>query len=129
MKLASATGKLGGATLKALTRYASDYASTKYDNFLDRYYKSLDPYMRIAGLGSNVSVAGGNQAINTGQGVANTTLAGGEARAAGILGSAYPFANLANYAGNQLGNYFSTQNNLNTNYRYSPSEMNSMSWL
>jgi len=128
LKLASATGKLGsGATLKALTRYASDYASTKYDNFLDRYYKSLDPYFRMAGLGSNVTVAGGNQASETGRGVAATTLAGGQATAAGQLGSAYPYANLsnrlaelgmANYkpttqsGGSSLGTYSTTPYNL-----------------
>jgi hypothetical protein len=128
LKLASATGKLGsGATLKALTRYASEYASTKYDNFLDRYYKSLDPYFRMAGMGSNIAIAGGNQATNTGQGVAQTTLAGGQATAAGQLGSAYPYANLsnrlaefgmANYkpttqsGGSSLGTYSTTPYNL-----------------
>ena len=115
LSLASATGKLGsGATLKALTRYASDYASTKYDNFLDRYYKSLDPYMRLAGLGSNVAVSGGNQATATGQGVANSTLAGGAGAAAGYLGQASAYGNAMGQAGNTLGNYF-TQNSMFNN--------------
>jgi hypothetical protein len=127
LKLSSATGKLGsGATLKALTRYASNYASTKYDNFLDRYYKSLDPYYRLAGLGSNVAVSGGNQATNTAQGIAGTTLASGQATAAGQLGSAYPWSklatNLSEYAaaykpktqsgGSSLGYYSTTPRNL-----------------
>ena len=123
LKLASATGKLGsGATLKALTRYASDYASTKYDNFLDRYYKSLDPYYRMAGLGSNVAISSGNQATETGLGVASTTLAGGQATAAGQLGSSYPYANLLNsMASYGAGNYKpSTSNNNQSLGTYSP---------
>lgn len=41
---ASAAGGIAsGKTLKALSRYSSDYASTKYDSFLDRWYQSLRP--------------------------------------------------------------------------------------
>lgn len=99
LRASAATGmSQSGQTLKSLSRYASDYASTKYDNFLDRYYKSLDPYMRLAGYGSNVAVSGGNQAIATGQGMAQNTLAGGQARASGYI-------NQANVLGNQFTNF------------------------
>jgi len=108
LRLASATGKLGsGATLKSLTRYASDYASTKYDNFLDRYYKSLDPYFRMAGLGSNVTIAGGNQAAVTGTGVASNILAGGAATAAGTLGQSSAYSNAVRGVANPLLDYAS----------------------
>lgn len=53
--------RLSGATLKGLTKYASDYAETSYNNFLDRYY-------RLAGFGSNVTNAMGQ----AGQGYANS---------------------------------------------------------
>ncbi len=111
LRLASATGKLGsGATGKALTRYASDYASTKYDNFLDRWYKSLDPYFRTAGMGSNVALGGGNQALAADQGMANTLLAGGEGQAAGILGSYGAASKAMGNAGNAVGNYLASKN-------------------
>jgi hypothetical protein len=106
LRMASATGKLGsGATLKALTRYASDYASTKYDNFLNRYYQSMDPYFRMAGLGSNVAMTGGQQAGTTGANVAQGIMAGGQAQAAGQMGSAYPYSQLANWGANNLLQY------------------------
>lgn len=139
LRLASATGKLGsGATLKALSRYASDYASTKYDNFLDRWYKSLDPYFRMAGMGSNVAIAGGQQAGQTGAGIAGTTLAGGQAQAAGQLGSAYPYSQLANWGATNLMQYgmgqMGTQNTLSNpqwwaRTQYTPQQVNQMGWL
>jgi hypothetical protein len=63
-----AAGKLfSGETLKGLTKYASDYASTKYDNFLNRYYQSLTPYQSLAGLGMNATT----NTAQSGQGYAN----------------------------------------------------------
>jgi hypothetical protein len=53
--------RLSGETVKGLTKYAGDYAETSYNNFLDRYY-------RLAGFGSNVTNAMGQQ----GQGYANS---------------------------------------------------------
>lgn len=124
LRTAAATGKLGsGATLKSLTRYASDYASTKYDNFLDRWYKSLDPYMRVAGLGSNVAVQGGNQAISTGQGIGQTNLLAGQAQAAGQLGSAYPYTQLANWGATNLMQY-----GMGNNTQQSPQPTNWDAW-
>lgn len=117
LRLAAATGKLGsGATLKALSRYASDYATTKYDNFLDRWYKSLDPAFRMAGMGSNMALGGSQQATATGANMAQTGMAGaaaqgsylsaaGQSRAAGTLGSAYPYTQFANTLGTNLMNY------------------------
>lgn len=111
LRTAAATGlSQSGRTLKSLSRYASDYASTKYDNFLDRYYKSLDPYFRMAGLGSNVAVAGGNQAVTTGQGMAQNTLAGGQARASGYLNQGNIWSNAVGKTGqNVLDSYYMNQ--------------------
>lgn len=48
----SAKGKrLSGETVKGLTKYASDYAETAYDNFLNRYYQGLNPHQSLAGMG------------------------------------------------------------------------------
>jgi hypothetical protein len=132
LKLASATGKLGsGATLKALTRYASDYASTKYDNFLDRYYKSLDPYLRTAGMGSNVAIAGGNQSGNAANSTALTTLAGGSASAAGTLGASSAYTNAGKIIGNKLMDYYTkpTTQSWGSTLAGSAAGADSMSWL
>ena len=60
-RAASALGQLrSGKTGKALTRYASDYASTEYDKWLGRYYQKMDPYFRMAGIGQ-ASAAGAAQ--------------------------------------------------------------------
>ena len=89
MRQQQATGQLRStATTDRATRYATDYASTKYDNFLDRWYKSLDPYFRLAGGGSNVAISGGNQAIQTGQSMGNNALYGGQAEASGAINQA-----------------------------------------
>lgn len=69
---ASAAGDLRSTnTLKNLTRYASDYASTSYDNFLNRYYQSLNPYFSIAGMGQVGATGSANAALQTGANVAN----------------------------------------------------------
>lgn len=138
-RAASATGRLGsGAYLKDATRFAEGLASQEYGNFLNRYYQSLDPYFRMAGLGSNVSIAGGQQSAQTGNALANTYMQGGQAQAAGILGQSYPWAQLANYGANQLGQYAVNQQGGNSlmpmsqywsQSQYTPAQMNSMSWL
>jgi hypothetical protein len=100
LRLASATGRLGsGRTSKELTRYASDYATTKYDNFLDNWYKSLTPYQSLAGVGQTSASQSANNALNTGNSMANNILQtgntigqaqlmGGQARASGYAGMA-----------------------------------------
>ena len=42
---------LSGATMKAAARFGQDYATQDYDNFLNRYYKSLTPYQELSGQG------------------------------------------------------------------------------
>jgi len=83
---ASAGGRLGsGRTLKALSRYAADYASTEYDKFLGRYYQSLNPYMSLAGMGQVSAGQSASTALSTGQSISQNIMAGGQARASGYL--------------------------------------------
>ena len=103
---AAATGRMGsGAYLKDATKYAEGLASTEYDNFLNRYYKSLDPYFRMAGYGSNVAMSGANSASQTGNALANIYQNAGASSAAGILGQYGAYSNALTNAGNQVGNY------------------------
>lgn len=97
---ASATGRLGsGAYIKDATKYAEGLASTEYDNFLRRYYQSLEPYFTM--------MTGGTRAASSLQGTGTSTANAlsalqqysGNAQAAGALGSAYPWTQLANAPG------------------------------
>ena len=90
---AAARGSLlSGGTLKALTRYGQDYATSDYDNFLRRYYENLTPLQSLAGVGQSTAAqtaVQGNQVA--GQMAANTLQAGmvaGQAQAAGDINQA-----------------------------------------
>lgn len=107
LRLASATGALGGGgTQKALTRYAQDYASQEYDNFLTRWYKSLTPYQSLAGIGQTVAAQQGQNALTTGQNLAqNALLTGqnvGQVRASGYIDQANLWGNLAGGMGQNV---------------------------
>ena len=96
LRMASATGSLGGGgTQKALTRYAQDYASQEFDNFLTRWYKSLTPYQSLAGIGQTTAAQGAQTGAYTGAQIGQNIIAGGEARATG-------YANQGNIWGNAL---------------------------
>ena len=103
---AASRGRLrSGAQDKALIRYGQDYATNEYDMFLNRYYQSLNPWFSMAGMGQISVNAGGNQAVQTGQGVASSIMAGGAARASGYINTANA-TNMASYnAGNIMGRY------------------------
>jgi len=47
--------------MKGLTKYASDYAETSYDNFLNRYYQKLNPYLSTAGMSLIPATQAGTQ--------------------------------------------------------------------
>ena len=110
---ASATGRLGTATednlmglpggaMQEITRYASDYATTKYDNFLDRWYQSLTPYQSLAGVGQTTAAQGAQNAITSGQGVAQSIQNAGDARASGYINQANAVSGAMNNAVNGI---------------------------
>lgn len=75
----AAKGKrLSGETLKGLTRYASDYASTKYNTFLDRYYKKQQQFQNIATMGQASAAGSAAGALNTGANIASLQQTGGQ---------------------------------------------------
>jgi hypothetical protein len=67
---------LSGATLKGLERYSQDYASNEYNNFLNQYYQSLNPYISVANMGQGAA----SQTAQAGQTMAgqvgNTAMSG-----------------------------------------------------
>lgn len=86
LRAAAAGGRLGDTrTQKELTRYASDYASTKYDNYLDRWYKSLQPLQGMADMGYEAQRESSNRTMGLGQALAGNRWDMGNARASGFL--------------------------------------------
>lgn len=85
-------GLLSGATLKALQNYGQDYASQEYQNAYNRFNADqTNQYNRLSnlvGVGQNAAAQTGNAGLQTGQAIANNTMAGGNAKASGIIGNA-----------------------------------------
>lgn len=98
-----------GATLKALTRYANDYGTTKAEGAYNRFNTdNTNTYNRFAGL-SGAGQTATNQVSTAGSNAANQISGlqtdAGTARAAGIVG-----------AGNAWGNGIANATNAGTSY-------------
>ncbi len=107
LRMASATGRLGGGgTQKALTRYASNYATGEYDNWLRRWYDSLKPDQSLAGLGQTSASQTAQNALTTGQMVGQNALYSGTARATGYINQGNIWGNSISGVGqNALNSY------------------------
>ena len=93
-------GLLSGATLKALQGYGQDMASQEYQNAYNRFNADqTNQYNRLSniiGLGQNAAAQQGNAGMQTAQAVANNTMAGANAQAAGIIAAGNARANTFN---------------------------------
>ena len=82
-------GLLTGATLKTLQNYGQDAASQEYGNAYNRFNADqTNQYNRLSnlvGLGQNAAALQGNAGMQTAQAVANNTMAGANAQAAGQI--------------------------------------------
>ena len=99
-------GALSGAAVKAGMRYGQDFATKDYDNFLRRYYDSMQPLERMSGQGMEAARGmgqfsmqgarqaddarsrGGDARFRATQGMAGATRYGGESLAGGIMNAA-----------------------------------------
>lgn len=109
-------------TLGALNNYAQGAASTQYNSYINQL-------LSMAGLGNAAASGVGSAATATGAGMASSIQNGGNAGAAGILGSANAFSSALGQGGSLLGNYFngnSSNNGYMTNggYVYNGVEQN-----
>lgn len=90
-------GFLSGKTLKDITGYGQEMASQEYQNAFNRYQDAraatLDPFARLAGLGSSASGAMADTAGNYGARQADLMTGIGNARASGYMGSANALSN------------------------------------
>ena len=97
----------GGKFGKELSRYSQDYASSKYDNFLDRWYQSLTPDQSMAGVGQTTAERGADRSMQTGQSIGQNQLSAGGARATGYQNIGSTVSNVASGLGqNALDLYY-----------------------
>lgn len=102
-----------GATLKALTRYATDYGSTKANESFNRYNIANDStYNKLAGVSGSGQTAT-NQAVASGTNIANNIgglmTDSGNARAAGIVGGANAWGGALSGVSQAANNYSNNQ--------------------
>ena len=85
-------GLLSGSTMKGIQRFGQDLASQEYQNAFNRYQVEraarLNPLQSLMGAGQSSANVLTGAAGSLGQGLANTELAAGQARASGYVGSA-----------------------------------------
>lgn len=72
-------GLLSGRAVKEGTRFAEDYATGDYQNWLANYYASLTPYQSLAGVGQTTAAQNAAMGNQVGANVANTQFQGGVA--------------------------------------------------
>jgi hypothetical protein len=120
---------VSGAALKGATNYGTGLAQQGYQNLFNNQQQIFGDYgnltsgasnlyqlagsqlQNFVGLGENAAATSGNQAIQAGSNIAQSTQAAGAANAAGISGATNSLSNAANtYGGLQ---YLATQNALN----------------
>jgi len=81
-------GLLSGRQQKALTQFGQGMGSQEYSNWLDQYYRSLEPSRWLAGTGQSAAAQQGAWGQATGGAVAANQLAAGQAQAGGYINQA-----------------------------------------
>jgi len=108
---AASKGKLlSGQTEKGLVGYAENLASQDYQNWLNNWYKSLDPYYSLATMGGSVGSGVGAMGTQTAANVGSNIVAAGEAIGGGQLGSANAWIQGLSGGSNTLLDYYMLQN-------------------
>jgi hypothetical protein len=104
---ASARGGIGGAALKAGSRFAQDYAGTKYNDAFNRFQterqNTLDPLYRMAGFGSSANTANAAAGQNYANQAGANALYGASAQADAGVERGNIYGNMLNQ-GIALGN-------------------------
>ena len=114
---AAARGNLlSSGHLKRVGELAADYATRQFGSYMDRLYA-------LAGMGGTAAARTGQATLTTGQGVANSQMAQGEAQAAGIVGGANALASGIGGVGNILADYAASRPS--TGYQAVPYQLES----
>lgn len=118
---AAASGGFGGDTLKAATRYAQDYAGTKYGQAFDRWrMEQGDIYNRlagVAGVGQQTNAANSSAGLAAAQAASSNMLGAANAQAASRIARGNIYGNAVNQlAAYGLRSYNSTPNGYGISY-------------
>lgn len=109
---AAATGNLAsGRTMKALQEFGQDYASHEYQNFINRYYQSLQPYQFLTSVGQSAAALQGNNAMAAGANIGNTQMQMGTNLASIYNAQGANLAGIYNNMGTNLANVYQGQAN------------------
>ncbi len=102
-------GLMSGATMKGITRFGQDQASQEYQNAFNRYQvnrsNQLNPLQSMMGSGQTSANTLTSAAGQLGQGLAQSAVAQGAARASGYMNQANALTNALGGAGNQFMMY------------------------
>lgn len=102
-----------GATLKALTRYANDYGSTKaegsYNRFMNDKSSTYGMLSGTSGAGQQAGTSMVNAITGANNNIADMITQGGNARAAGIVGQGNAWGSAMSGVSNAAQNYESNQ--------------------
>lgn len=102
-------GALSGNTLRALQDYSQGLASTEYSNAFNRFQTErgniYNTLANIAGMGQNAVNTGVQAGQATAQSLGQLAVGGGQAQAAGTIGSANAIAGALGGAGNAAQMY------------------------
>ena len=101
-------GLLSGSTMKGIQRFGQDLASQEYQNAFNRYQveraNKLNPLQSLMGSGQSSANVLTGAAGNLGQGLSQSALQAGQARASGYIGTSnalnQAIGGIANYAAN-----------------------------
>lgn len=112
-------GLLSGSTMKGIQRFGQDLASQEYQNAFNRYQveraNKLNPLQSLMGSGQSSANVLTGAAGNLGQGLSQSALQAGQARASGYIGTSnalnQAIGGIANYAANAplqnaMANYY-----------------------
>lgn len=98
-------GLLSGSTMKGIQRFGQDLASQEYQNAFNRYQieraARLNPLQSLMGSGQSAANTLTSAAGNLGQGLSQSALQAGQARASGYIGA----SNALNQALSGVTNY------------------------
>lgn len=108
-------GALGGAAIKAATRYGQDYASGEYSNAYNRFNADrtarFNRLSSLAGVGQTATNQVGAQGAQTAANIGNTQVATGNAIASNQIGAGNAQASSYIGQGNAMGGMANTLGN------------------
>lgn len=104
-QMAAAGGRVSGAAIKAGTRYATDYATTKYNDAYSKTQDNLNRLAALAGLGQTATAGTASAGQNSANNISALISSQGDAAAAAKLRNGSIWGNTATKAIGGLGNY------------------------